>query len=68
MRTRIVPFVLLAASCTSLDQAPGVRRTHQDRWQAATAAYERDLARRSQEASTAREPDLAAAPVEPAEQ
>jgi len=53
MRTRILAWTLLLAGCGALDRAPGIRRTHDDRWQAAIAAHERDLARQRAEAARA---------------
>jgi hypothetical protein len=41
MRTRLLWITLLATGCSSLDNIPGVRRTHQDRWRQVTEDYER---------------------------
>jgi hypothetical protein len=46
MRNRLVALTLLAAGCTSLDRV-AVRRTHDDRWREASAAYQRELEHRA---------------------
>lgn len=46
MKKLLLCIAMLATACTTLDKQPGIRRTHQDRWQNASRRFEADLRER----------------------